>query len=447
MGLALAFALATAAHVQSQPGTVLWTYDLNAPATTPAVWTNGTAYIGSRNGLYAITNSGSTAGVKWICPAPAEFPASIAGDGTIYFGDADWGANLHALNPDGTTKWLLPLDPTAGYHSFQSAPLIGYDGNIYVVAIGRLYSISATGAKNWQYLFDDTTTRYQHSPVMAPDGTIYTLCFAERSLYAFKPEGTLKWPGSGPPMFCESPAIGSDGTIYVGAGTLLAVRPDATTVWAATETDAQLSSPAIGKDGTIYVGAFDFGLSAFKPDGKLKWHVLSSPQLQQPFRNTPTIDSAGNIYHNTSNTLWCLNPDGQVEWAVCGTPPDAYMIASTAAPVIGSDGTIYAFLNYKLYAIAGTNALADSPWPMYRGNARLTGKKEGPVFQKPRKLPDGNFQAELYNDLGNANTIQTSTDLGSWTSLTNIVITNVPMDFIDLTATNSPTRFYRAIQQ
>jgi hypothetical protein len=84
---------------------------------------------------------------------------------------------------------------------------------------------------------------------------------------------------------------------------------------------------------------------------------------------------------------------------------------------------------------------------MYRANARHTGKTERPVFQKARKLPDGNFQAELYNDLRNTNTIQTSTDLTAWASLTNIVITNVPMDFIDLTATNSPTRFYRAIQQ
>ena len=437
--------LSTTAHAQPQPGTLLWTYDLNAPATSPAVWTNGTVYIGTQNGLYAITNAGSVASAKWIFPAPVDVPASLGADGTIYFGDADLGAHLHALNPDGTTKWLTSLDPNAGYHGFQSASLLGYDGNLYVVMGGRLFAVSSSGVKKWDHSFDYSFPR--GSPVMGQNGTIYTPCFADGSLYAFNPDGTLKWQVSRPPASCESPAIGPDGTIYVGAGTLQAVKPDGTTAWTSTESDAQQASPALGKDGTIYISAFDFGLSAFTPDGKLKWHVLSSPQLQQPFRNTPTIDSAGNIYHNTSNTLWCLNSDGQVQWAVSGIPPETYMIPSTAAPAIGSDGTIYALLNYKLYAVAGTNALADSPWPMYRCNARLTGKKEGPVFQKPRRLPDGNFQAELYNDLGNTNTIQTSTDLATWTPLTNIVITNVPMDFIDLAATNSPARFYRAIQQ
>ena len=84
---------------------------------------------------------------------------------------------------------------------------------------------------------------------------------------------------------------------------------------------------------------------------------------------------------------------------------------------------------------------------MYRQNPRHTGRIERPWLDQPQLLSDRTLQLHIYDALGNTNTIQTSDDLASWTSLTNIVITNVPTDFIDLSATNSPARFYRAIQQ
>ncbi len=39
--------------------------------------------------------------------------------------------------------------------------------------------------------------------------------------------------------------------------------------------------------------------------------------------------------------------------------------------------------------------------------------------------------------------VEYSTNLSIWTSLTTVVATNVPMDVVDLTATNFPARFYR----
>jgi hypothetical protein len=84
---------------------------------------------------------------------------------------------------------------------------------------------------------------------------------------------------------------------------------------------------------------------------------------------------------------------------------------------------------------------------MYRANARHTGKTERPVFQKPQKRVDAGFEFQLYGDLGRTNTILTSPDLTAWSPLTNLLITNLPMDFIDWDATNFPSRFYRAVQQ
>jgi large repetitive protein len=434
-------------NAQPQPGTVLWTYDLGSPATSPALGTNGTVYIGTVSGLYAVTNSGSAASNKWVFSVPVHTPAAIGNDGTIYFGDDNASASFYALNPDGTQKWVLPLNPGNSV-PFQSSPLVGYDGTLYFVARGALYAVAASGAKKWQYPVDEGFTGATLSPTSGSDGTVYVTSFYDRTAYAVNPDGTLKWSSSTlAEVMGESPAIALDGTIYVTAGSLYAFNRDGTNLWTSA-TDAYHGSPVIAKDGTIYVGTQDFGLSAFTSNGDLKWHALPSPELSQPAgRAAPALDSAGNIYYCTSNALWRLDSQGQVQWSVAGMPPEPGVSPNTESPVIGPDGTIYAYLRSKLYAIAGTNALADSPWPMYRANPRHTGKKEAPVLQKPQKRSDANFQFQLYSDLGRTNTVQTSMDLTTWTSLTNIVITNLPMDFIDLTATNSPARFYRAIQQ
>ena len=57
----------------------------------------------------------------------------------------------------------------------------------------------------------------------------------------------------------SSPAIGSDGTIYVGSedNNLYAMNPDGSKKWAFRTGDDVKSSPAIGSDGTIYVGSED----------------------------------------------------------------------------------------------------------------------------------------------------------------------------------------------
>jgi len=53
------------------------------------------------------------------------------------------------------------------------------------------------------------------------------------------------------------------------------------------------------------------------------------------------------------------------------------------------------------------------------------------------------FRFSITNALGRTNTIQFSTNLTNWTTLTNVVDTNTVMQFIDSAATNSPRRFYR----
>ena len=78
--------------------------------------------------------------------------------------------------------------------------------------------------------------------------------------------GTKKWAFQTGAYVLSSPAIGADGTIYVGSHdqNLYAIQPDGTKKWAFHTGDQMGFSPAIGADGTIYVGSCDHNLYAIR---------------------------------------------------------------------------------------------------------------------------------------------------------------------------------------
>jgi outer membrane protein assembly factor BamB len=69
----------------------------------------------------------------------------------------------------------------------------------------------------------------------------------------------------------SSPAIGSDGTVYVGShdNKLYAINgKSGVKLWEFETGDSVYSSPAIGSDGTVYVGSYDKKLYAIKTESK-----------------------------------------------------------------------------------------------------------------------------------------------------------------------------------
>ena len=83
----------------------------------------------------------------------------------------------------------------------------------------------------------------------------------ERFLWEFETGGSV----------LSSPAIGSDGTVYVGSLDKKLYALSGKTgdkLWEFETGDRVLSSPAIGSDGTVYVGSNDNKLYAIKTDSK-----------------------------------------------------------------------------------------------------------------------------------------------------------------------------------
>ena len=86
-----------------------------------------------------------------------------------------------------------------------------------------------------------------------------------------KKPGTVLWEFKSGGSVSSSPAIGSDGTVYVGSGDkkLYAINgKSGVKLWEFKTGSYVTSSPAIGPDGTVYVGSTDKKLYAIKTDSK-----------------------------------------------------------------------------------------------------------------------------------------------------------------------------------
>ncbi len=434
MILGMIVALGPSASAQS--GTVLWTYDAGATIlSSPALGPDGAVYFGTSSGLYAVTNTGSSASNQWIFAAEitSSSPA-IAVDGTTYFCSGD--GKLHALTPSGAEKWSYTVGCAGG------SPAIGIDGTVYVGG-SFVYSVSPSGVLRWK---SPASANSCSSPAIGPDGTIYVGYYGDSALFAFARDGILKWVRGPSPVLSDSPALAAGGAVYAAEGALRAFAPDGTQVWS-TATNWFDGSPVVGSGGTVYLRSFtDHFLYAIVPGGQFLWGAAQEPAQHAP-ATAPAVDATGRIYHCASNSVIALTQDGQVAWSVYGgTPSLPGSWYANTSPTIGPDGTIYAALGTKLYAItSGTNGPARSSWPMYRHDSRHTGSMQTSLLESPKKRSDANFQFELYaQQLGQSYTIETSTNLNNWTSLTSVVATTLPTDVADLTATNSSLEFYRA---
>jgi beta propeller repeat protein len=325
---------------------------------SPAMGPDGTIYIVSKiDGtsnykLFAVKPDGTK---KWSysikygsllgrCSSPAVGP-----DGTIYIGSPD--KNLYAINPNGTTKWSFQTGewirgPTWTDSGIYSTPNIDTDGTIYIGSLdGKLYAINPDGTQKWNYSTRDYTTggTIESSPAISSDGTIYFNCVDDRRLHAVNPNGTQKWTYyTGRPLF-NSPALGSDSTIYLTSPSqLYAINPDGSLKWQTGNTNPK-TPPSIGFDSTIYFGSSDNKLYAFNSDGSQKWSFSTNGQVW----STPALGSDGTIYFGCSDKqFYAVNSDGTEKWNI---PTGGHIYSS---PAIGSDGTVYfGSDDGKLYAI------------------------------------------------------------------------------------------------
>jgi outer membrane protein assembly factor BamB len=358
---------------------VTWSLRTLSAAAGIAIGEDGTIYAASAaRGLQAVGPGGE---LRWTVAADARALPAIAGDGTIYLGG---GQSLMAINADGTVRWVTP---TRGGGITWSPPAIGPDGTIYQnTSRGVLHAVDPTGRVKWTFEAPGPLLRNPSPPAIAEDGTIY-FASEDGHLYAFDPNGRERWrfAAAGP---VRAASIGLDGTIYFandltlsgsgrdyvrgGESRMYALNPDGTERWSAALEGEVWAGPAIGFDGTLYMGTYNHNGATyvFSPEGSLLRKVPSQAI------HTPIVAGDGSIYYS-GGAVRAFDGDGTRRWSF---QPENY---AGPAPAIGFDGRIYAgasdgdHLN-TLYAFdemaVNNGGYRSAPWPQERGDRANTGR-------------------------------------------------------------------------
>ncbi len=366
--------------------TIKWSFDVpyRTKASSPAIDDNGTIYFGcdGKEGganLYAVNPDGSE---KWqyetgdiIRSAPA-----IGSDGTIYVGSYD--DNLHAFTPDGTPLFQFDLEGNAKY----AGAVTGENGVIYIGSQSdNLFAINTDGSERWRF---STGGDVNGTPAIGSDGSVY-VGSTDGKFYAVNSDGTEKWSADYGSWTATATAISDDGTVYFAGegnsndaesnGVLIAFDPDnGNEKWRVSlENKVNQGGPAIAPDGTIYVGGFDKEMVAYNPgDGSVKWSYPTNGAIM----GTPAIDNEGNIYFGDDyGWFYVVDPEGNKKWKemeIGGGVSEAVW----SSPAIGNDGTIYITASQsdesaRLYAIkTDATGLATGGWPMVSKNPKHQAK-------------------------------------------------------------------------
>jgi outer membrane protein assembly factor BamB len=250
------------------------------------------------------------------------------------------------------TSMLEVPDPIFGNSDIQSSAAIAPDGTAYIgLHSGTLFALrDPAGAGNqlaarWNF-HPIGGSSWHATPAIGRDGTVYVgfstnngTPDAQGALYALLAptsgiEPHVLWSVDlGPGRQTSSPTLGPDGSIYAlgGNGRLSAIAPDGRLRWTAQTGPTLKSSPALGRDGTVYVPSMNGKLYAVAPPidpatdtGKIRWTFRFA---DYPGKGNPVVSHS--------------------------PPAGADGIGSGASPTIGPDGTIYVGANNSnFYAIS-----------------------------------------------------------------------------------------------
>jgi outer membrane protein assembly factor BamB len=356
-----------------------WTFQTGARIwSSPAVGAYETIYVGSNDGFfYAIEPDGTELWKYHIGDYVTGGPCFNTNWAVVYVGS--WDFNVYAFQWDNVGTGFTFT--TGDVNSACPAVSKNFDVLYVTSQNGYIYAVDQLGTEIWRFYAGYRIS----SPAVGTDGTIYV---AGLSLYALNTDGTLKWEFPTGGELNSNLAIDHDGVIYVGTiyealqakGVLYAVNPDGTQKWErrATEERKRFSSPIIGPEGVIYT-RYKYSLYALNPDGTTKWEK----NVGEPgFKTTAAIDNTGTIWIGGSK-LYALNPDdGSEKWS--------YQTGGmlTSDPVIDENGNLYiGCIDGKLYAIdtgaTGPSRSDVSAWSQYQAGPSNSGHANEPPPPPP----------------------------------------------------------------
>ncbi|MDH4035684.1 MAG: PQQ-binding-like beta-propeller repeat protein, partial [candidate division Zixibacteria bacterium] len=268
---------------------------------------------------------------------------ALRDDGLAVFGSKDHNITVFRDSiPFGSIVWQHPLGTFYDGHLIDCSPAIGDDGTVYIGTDGygaagmgqepfeadtNFFAITADGNRKWSYPMGGC----ESSPAIGFDGTIYMGSY-DSCVYALVDMGTHaveKWKYKTGGKVDASPTVDADGTIYIGSrdGNLYALRPeDGSVKWSYPTGGGIASSVTIGGDGYIYVGSDDgklYALGNGSPDmGAISVDVIPEVEVNSSVSPTATVRN----YRMTNQALeavFIIEEDGSPVYTDTVSVPNA----------------------------------------------------------------------------------------------------------------------------
>lgn len=271
---------------------------------------------------------------------------------------------LTKMGPGGNVDWIKN-----GISTFSQAPVIAADGTIYIVDGTNLRAFDADGIEKWVVSNVEATNR----PAIGNDGTIYIggkVSEVRQNGYTVTVDGLLALdPNTGAEKWTyqsrkivKDIVIDSKGAIYiVGKDDLISLNPDGTIK----SQYFYYGTPAIGRDGTLYISEENFVFAVDGETGIEKWrHQFPTPSWDF---TAPVIGPDGTLYvGRIHGDLYALDHEnGNIIWQMA-FPNTGYPQGVQHAPTVAANGRIYAVSHSYLYLL---NTDGSTRWSQNVGKA------------------------------------------------------------------------------
>ncbi len=264
---------------------------------------------------------------------------------------------------------------------------------------GGLFALETTAPLEWSF---PTEGAVYSPPAVGWDGTVYVGSGAKTDsetdetdlfdFYALTPGGQKKWTFPVDDWVQSSPAVGPDGTIYITSWDffIYAVEPDGILRWLYDADGFIFSSPAVDRDGNVYFGAGDDYLYALDPDGFLRWVFQTGDWIEA----SPAIGPEGEVYFGSwDGYLYAVSSEGELLWE--------YFAGDVifSSPAIAEDGTVYFGSGNSLFAVdSDVDADERVRWIFETGSLVDSSPAIGPDGSVYVGSADGNLHAIDPND-------------------------------------------------
>jgi outer membrane protein assembly factor BamB len=279
--------------------------------TVPALdETNGYAYFACEGGIWAVNMTTGAHVGHYIMSSLNEGSSPTAAGGYVFCGYP--GESMHAFNPTLATSHYAYTGGTG----FSCAPAVDSSANAFFPSLGadrKFHGVNPSGIDLFTPKALDSQAERLVSAAIDTDGTVFYQT-AGYKLYAFKPDGTIKWN------------------------------------WFNALNNNHYTSPAIGQDNHVFVFRQKALYAVNKTSGADDWNYVMSQNCM-----TPLIDGANIIYFlDYTGVFHAFDPSTKTfKWEYDTGRPlynvPVYRYPSSAA--LGPDGLLVFMGNGGIWAI------------------------------------------------------------------------------------------------